>query len=252
MSILGYSSSYFLPEYWANTPFYGEKLIPLIDYILSTEYEESSKLAQAYYSMQSKYKNPLDLPISHVESILDENGYTYIKDLLGNNEESIRVLLSIVGAIHQLKGTKTGIELVLSLMRSNVNALIFQVIGSPTVTGNKIISNFSTSDFVIFKGFMANTNSLDLNLKFRFNDFGMEQSIVSISDYGLLIGIDENKKLTLSLSSNRESWNIANNAKSNRILNANTEYYLKLIYDGYEYSLQISTDGLKYETWISI
>ena len=26
MSILGYSSAYFLPQYWANTPLYGEKI----------------------------------------------------------------------------------------------------------------------------------------------------------------------------------------------------------------------------------
>ena len=57
MSILGYSSSYFLPQYWANTPLYGEKLLPLIDYILSNDYEYSESLAQAFYNIENKYKN---------------------------------------------------------------------------------------------------------------------------------------------------------------------------------------------------
>jgi hypothetical protein len=60
MSILGYSSSYFLPKYWANTPFYGEKLIPLLDYILSTDYVHTEQLATAFYNIESKYKNTAD------------------------------------------------------------------------------------------------------------------------------------------------------------------------------------------------
>jgi hypothetical protein len=48
LSILGYSASYFLPEYWGSTPLYGEKIIPLIDYILSTEFSQADKLANAF------------------------------------------------------------------------------------------------------------------------------------------------------------------------------------------------------------
>ena len=252
MSLLGYSSSYFLPEYWSNTPFYGEKLIPLLDYMLSTEYEESEKLAQAYYNIQNKYKNPLDLPISQIEAILEECGYKYILDLLGGNEDRIRVLLSVIGAIHQLKGSKAGIKLVLSLMRSDSNALVFQVIGNPKVTGNKIISDFSVQDFVIFKGFIANTDKMELNLKFRTFKEGIEQCIFSVSDYGIYVGIDSNRNLILSLSSNRQTWDIANRVRSNRTIQLNKEYWLKLTYDGYEYDLQLSTDGNNYETWIAV
>ena len=59
MSILGYSSSYFLPEYWAASPLYGEKIIPLIDYILSTDYTETDKLATAFYNLEISIRTQL-------------------------------------------------------------------------------------------------------------------------------------------------------------------------------------------------
>ena len=62
MSILGYSAAYFLPQYWANTPLYGEKIIPLLDYILSTDYANTDMLATAFYNIESKYTNSTDEP----------------------------------------------------------------------------------------------------------------------------------------------------------------------------------------------
>ena len=75
MSILGYSASYFLPEYWSNTPLYGEKILPLIDYILSTDFVQADKLANAFYMIENKYKNTADLPLSAIEAIIEESGY---------------------------------------------------------------------------------------------------------------------------------------------------------------------------------
>ena len=48
MSILGYSTAYFLPQYWVNTPLYGEKVIPLLDYILSTDYANAEQLSHCF------------------------------------------------------------------------------------------------------------------------------------------------------------------------------------------------------------
>ena len=109
MSILGYSSAYFLPQYWASTPLYGEKLIPLLDYILSVDYEHTDKLATAFYNIESKYKNTQDLPIGQIEAIIEESGYGYIRDLLGQDEESVRLLVYLLVLIHQLKGSKKGV-----------------------------------------------------------------------------------------------------------------------------------------------
>ena len=254
MSILGYSTSYFLPEYWANTPLYGEKIIPLLDYILSMDYENADSLAQAFYNIENKYKNQVDLPIEVVEAIIEENGYGYVKDLLGDSEESMRLLLSLMVLVHQLKGTKMGIMAVLNLLRRDNSMVTFRVMGDPTITQEKkIISDFSVDDYAILTGFNAEGNSVELNLGFGGFLLGQqEQCIVSVSDYGLYIGIDLSGHLILSLSSNRVNWDIANRVSSTRALSAGNSYYLRLLYDGYDYSLQVSADGKNYETWIFV
>lgn len=252
MSILGYSSSYFLPQYWADTPLYGEKIIPLLDYMLSMEYENSDNLAQAFYNIENKYKNQQDLPIEVVEEIIEENGYSYVKDLLGNNEESIRLLLSLMVLVHQLKGTKLGIIAVLSLLRRDNNVLVMQTVGNPVVDeSTKDISGFTLHDYVIFNGFSAIDDNILLELKFSGFNLRSNQCIFSVNDYGISVKIDTAGHLVLSLGSNRLNWNILNNVVTSRTLTPGTEYSLRLQYDGYEYSLQVSTDGKNYETWLA-
>ena len=251
MSILGYSSSYFLPQYWSNTPLYGEKILPLIDYILSNDYEYSDNLAQAFYAIEDKYKNTQDLPIEYIEEIIDENGYSYVKDLLGNNEDSIRLLVVLVGLVHQLKGTKLGIQVVLNLLKRDNNVMTMQVIGEPTITSTRYISNISESDYVVYKGFVATGDNVDVSLSFGVKDFKNAQTVASTNNYGFSIGVNTDRQLTLNLGSDRTSWNIGHNLRSDKILSPGTEYYIRLLYDGYEYALQVSIDGKKYETWIS-
>lgn len=251
MSILGYSSSYFLPQYWSNTPLYGEKILPLIDYILSNDYEYSDNLAQAFYAIEDKYKNTQDLPIEYIEEIIDENGYSYVKDLLGNNEDSIRLLVVLVGLVHQLKGTKLGIQVVLNLLKRDNNVMTMQVIGEPTITSTRYISDISESDYVVYKGFVATGDSVEVSLSFGVKDFKNAQTVASTNNYGFSIGVNTDRQLTLNLGSDRTSWNIGHNLRSDKILSPSTEYYIRLLYDGYEYALQVSTDGKKYETWIS-
>ena len=251
MSILGYSSSYFLPQYWSNTPLYGEKILPLIDYILSNDYEYSDSLAQAFYAIEDKYKNTQDLPIESIEEIIDENGYSYVKDLLGNNEDSIRLLVVLVGLVHQLKGTKLGIQVVLNLLKRDNNVMTMQVIGEPTITSTRYISDISESDYVVYKGFVATGDSVEVSLSFGVKDFKNVQTVASTNNYGFSIGVNTDRQLTLNLGSDRTSWNIGHNLRSDKILSPSTEYYIRLLYDGYEYALQVSTDGKKYETWIS-
>lgn len=252
MSMLGYSASYFLPSYWSTTPLYGEKIIPLLDYIMSNDYEYSEQLSQAFYDIENKYKNVQDLPIEKIIAIIDECGYSYIRELLGDNEESIRLLVSLVGLIHFLKGQKIGIQVVLNLLKKDNDLMTMSIIGNPTIKGNKEITNISTNDYILYKGFIANSNEVEVKFNFTTNSFNNEQTLISVSDYGIIIGIDTEGRLTLSLSSNRMSWNIANKIQSNKKLILGKSYFVKFQYDGYEYSLQVSEDGKKYETWIGI
>ena len=129
MSILGYSASYFLPQYWANTPLYGEKIIPLLDYVLSTDYENADLLATSFYKIESKYKNTSDLPLEAIEEVIDENGYKYIRDLLGDDEDSLKFFVYILVMIHELKGGKRGIETVLNFLRTPEDAMEMFITG---------------------------------------------------------------------------------------------------------------------------
>ena len=252
MSILGYSSSYFLPQYWANTPLYGEKLLPLIDYILSNDYEYSESLAQAFYNIENKYKNIQDLPIDVIQEIIDENGYSYVRALLGDDEDRLRLLVSIVGLVHQLKGTKLGIEVVLNLLRRSNDIVTMKVVGTPTIRDNTYVTNFSLDDYVIFEGFTASGTDINVRYSFGVQNFNAIQTVISVGTYGLYVGVDTQGHFILSLGSNRKEWDIAEDVKSTRTITLGTEYYVRLLYDGLEYSLQVSTDSKTYETWISV
>ena len=254
MSILGYSASYFLPEYWSETPLYGEKIIPLLDYILSTDFAQADKLANAFYTMENKYRNTADLPISAIEAIIEESGYGYVKDLLGDNEESIRLLVYLLVLIHQLKGSKLGIEVVLNLLKRETNALVQNVIGNPTITPGREVYNITISDYVTFTGFTVDDAPFELNLQIRTPaNFATEQCIASCGLYGFYIGINTNGQLVLSLGSDaRSSWDIANRVLSTNSLLPATNYYVRLTFDGFEYALKVSTDNKKFEDFITI
>lgn len=251
MSILGYSSSYFLPEYWANTPLYGERIIPLLDYMLSMDYEKSEGLARAYYNITSKYKNEADLPTDVASEIIDENGYSYVRDLLGNDEEAIRLLLLLMVLVHQLKGTKLGIQVVLNLLRRDNSITVMRFEGTPRVDADKNASGFSTRDYVVFSDF-STQGSTEVKLKFGGTEPGIGQCIVSVANKRLRVSVNPSGQLTLSVGSGKGVWDICESVTSSRAILPKTDYYMKLMYDGYEFSLQLSPDGVNYDTWVSV
>ena len=257
MSILGYSSAYFLPQYWVNTPLYGEKIIPLLDYILSTDYAHTEKLATAFYSIENKYKNTADLPIDRIEAIIDECGYGYIRNLLGDDEDSLKLLVYILVMVHQLKGSKKGIETVLNLIRSTGDELELSVVGEPEISPTREVSGFSPTDFVLYSNLSLGTGPFEINFQIKTSNlFRNEQCIASVSDYGFYLGIDTNGRLVLRLGKQSgigRGWQEIDGETrfvSARSLLKNTNYYISLIYSGYDYSLRVSLDGEKYTYYI--
>ena len=117
--MLDRSVSYFLSQYWRNTPLYAEKIIPLLDNCLSNNYTLSDKVAKAFYELTDKYKNTANLPVSVLKEFITEQGYGYILDLVVQDEESVKALWYLLVLIHQLKGTKEGLYIVLSLFDTN-------------------------------------------------------------------------------------------------------------------------------------
>ena len=248
MSILGYSSSYFLPEYWSNTPLYGEKIIPLIDYILSADYTESDKLANAFYNLENKYKNTGNLPIDQIEAIIEESGYGYVRDLLANDEDSLRLLVYLLVLIHELKGSGEGIQVVLNLLKSGGKQTVLVIVGEPTISKSNEVSDFTTDDYLTYRNFTTDDQPFELKFQIRTSqNFAADQCIASIEDHGLYLGINTEGKLVLSIGNNKTSWNIMNHEQSSMKLLPNSVYYLRLSFDGNEYVLQISEDDKKYD-----
>ena len=251
MSILGYSASYFLPEYWSNTPFYGEKIIPLLDYILSSDFSQADKLANAFYLIENKYKDTANLPISAIEDIIDESGYSYVRNLLGRDEEGLRLLVYLLVLIHQLKGTKLGIEVVLNLLRRDNTKLVQSIIGNLNISPAREVSNFSASNYIIYSGFSPNQDSFELTFEIRTpSQFTAEQCVASCPLYGFYLGITKEGNITLSLGSSRETWDIANGELSTLVLQPNTSYFVVLSFDGSTYAVKVSTDGKKYRDYL--
>lgn len=267
MSILGYSASYFLPQYWANTPLYGEKLIPLLDYILSTDYVHTEQLATAFYNIESKYKNTADLPIEQVDAIIEESGYGYVKELLGQDEASTRLLVYLLVLIHQLKGSKKGIELVLSLLKSPTDRSIPQFIGNLDRGIGNAVTGFSPTSYVSFSNFSLGEDSFELNFLIKTGDnFESDQCIASAFDYGFYLGIGTDRSIVLKLGENKEGltqrgWQeienpvthqMENTFKSSRVLKPNTIYSVFLEYANNEYSVKVGENSKNYNYYLTV
>ena len=258
MSILGYSASYFLPQYWVNTPLYGEKIIPLLDYVLSADYEKTELLASAFYNIESKYKNTSDLPIECIEEIVEESGYKYIREMLGEDDDSLRVLVYLLVMIHQLKGSRRGIEAVLELLRSPDEMMSLSYVGNPSVSPMNEISDFSVDDYAVYSNFTA-VGRFSITFQIRTGmSFLQDQCIASATNYGFYLGIDASGHLVLRIGQQlggRRSWQEINDSDtfiSSRVLRPDTSYYLVLAFDGNEYSLKVSSDGEKYNYFITV
>lgn len=117
--MLGHSVSYYLGNNWAQTPLYAEKLVPLLDHLLSVESPYADKLALAYYDIWNKYTHPEDMTVESIKSLIRELGYGYILDLLSTSNDSLERTLFLLPLIHYLKDTKVGLEIVLSLLQSD-------------------------------------------------------------------------------------------------------------------------------------
>lgn len=240
MSILGYSSAYFFPEYWGSTPLYGEKIIPLIDYILSSDFAQADKLATAFFTMENKYKNTGDIPVEAIKEIINESGYSYVLQLLGEDVNSIKLLVYLLVLIHQLKGTGLGIETVLNLLRRDTDPMILETVGDPEES-NGLYWDFTAHDYIFYDGFTVDSDPFEIMFSIRTSQFIGEQALASTSSYGFYIGINSQGRLVLKLGNkNSKSWNILPNGVSSQVLLPNSFYDIKLTFDGYEYDLKVS------------
>lgn len=117
--MLGHSVTYYLPSFWATTPFYSEKLVPLLDTYLSVGSPHANKLALAYYDLWNKYTKPEDMRDDSIREYIKDMGYGYLLNLLNSSSESLRELLMVLPIIAMLKDSRKGLEIIFSLFKAD-------------------------------------------------------------------------------------------------------------------------------------
>lgn len=136
--MLEHSVQYYLPHFWATTPLYSEKLIPLLDTMLTVNSSVADKLALAYFDIWNKYKSPEDMTPESIRGYIRDHGYGYLLDILSTSSETtLQKVLFLLPLIHYLKGSKKGIEVVLSLLQ-----------GSFDISASQIVAWFETEEIM--------------------------------------------------------------------------------------------------------
>ena len=126
------------------------------------------------------------------------------------------------------------------------------IIGSPTIN-NGVVSGLSASNYLrVPSAFNHNNKSWEMVWKLTTgsNVSTSGQFVSSNSNYGITLTV-ESSRFTLNLSSNGSSFNIANTRGTYTVL-ANTNYWVKVEFNGTSYKLSYSLDGKTYNTDISI
>ena len=119
-------------------------------------------------------------------------------------------------------------------------------VGNPTINNN-IVSGFSNGNYIKTNvaPYLRQSKNFEIKTKFKVSSTSGIIFIANNFTIGLMINSDG--KFGLYLSEGEEySWNIAYNTKGTHVVSVNTDYYIKVIYDGTSYTLKVSTDDITY------
>lgn len=159
------------------------------------------------------------------------------------DESQNEIINANSNAIEELQNTVEDLELF-----KFPNATIF---GQPTIQQGQI-SNFNAANYLEFP-FINISQGQPFILDFVFTtntDITTQQNIIN-SYFGIAIAVKEGK-IILALSSNGSSWDIGNVTGVISVINQNSTYYCRLLFNGTQYILQLSIDGEHYENYITI
>lgn len=124
------------------------------------------------------------------------------------------------------------------------------VLGFPTITSDFIVWGFSTSNYLqLYNTFNPGSSTWEVFLHFKTGSIGTTQELLSRADndyYGLKIGILPEGKFWYTLDNNKTSHLFEQHGVTT--VTANTEYWLKLSFDGSAYTALISTDNQNWTT----
>ena len=125
-------------------------------------------------------------------------------------------------------------------------------VGNPTINDN-IVSGFSNGNYIKTNvaPYLRQSKNFEIKTKFKVSSTSGIIFIANNFTIGLMINSDG--KFGLYLSEGEEyNWNIAYNTKGTHVVSVNTDYYIKVIYDGTSYILKVSTDDVTYIDDITI
>lgn len=105
----------YLPEAFRDNPYY-LKICDLIDTLISTNSKYFSYELTQFQDAMNKYTDKEHLSSPAIKQIVKEFGYQYILNILELPESKLKNLIAYLGLINMLKGSKAGLELVLSLL----------------------------------------------------------------------------------------------------------------------------------------
>lgn len=105
----------YLPKEFRKNVYY-MKICSLIDSLLSSNSEYFEYERDTFQSTMNKYRDFRNLEVNTIHQIVREFGYQYIVDILELPESKLKDLMAYLALINILKGSKQGLELVLSLL----------------------------------------------------------------------------------------------------------------------------------------
>lgn len=124
------------------------------------------------------------------------------------------------------------------------------VIGSPTFTGNKFNSNGTTGITYPIRNLLS--GAWCIQETFNISSFAGTSALMCSLDHangvGVGLQITTGGKFLLYLSSNTNTWDIANGVGGSFTFSTNTPYYARLRFTGTQYLVDYSTNGT---TWIN-
>lgn len=125
-----------------------------------------------------------------------------------------------------------------------------EVFGETNITSTGVVTNFDANNYIkLFDKFNPENNSWEIMFKCYCTTNSVNQYCIGSTngDNGVLIDFTSSGVVNLWLSSNGSTWDIASNIHTNNVsYPLNSDFYVRLTFDGSQYVLEESLDK---ETW---
>lgn len=133
----------------------------------------------------------------------------------------------------------------------------YTTVGSPTITSEYLASGFNSSNGLISTSTMLSSSfsTFEIYTKIRTGSSNSSNQIFIGDTHSSACSVALNvayNKFYLYLSSNNSSFDIASGVEGSHSVSTNTDYYVKLVYNGTNYVMSFSTNGTTYTPTITI